>query len=216
MEDDRAAQSPGHPDDRVRAQTRLRLDECRALVVNPCEPARKFFRGDEHVYVRQKLRESFVYVVNVERDDCARGAGLSRESSAGARVVRVHVQHAPARGEVTWRFLLSVCEALVPVPDDRALARARVNDDEGDLVARALDDFGSLDINALRSQRLKPEAACVVRAEATGVSGSHAEALQARERCRRLTARDALVFDEANCRVELRVSGPDDEVVNGI
>ena len=62
----------------------------------------------------------------------------------------------------------------------------------------------------------KPEAACVVRAEATGVSGSHAEALQARERRRRLTARGPLVFDESNLRVELRVGGNDDEMVNGV
>src|SRR3712207_7257309 len=59
--------------------------------------------------------------------------------SAGARVVRVHVEHAPARREAARRLRRRVAEPVVAVPDDRALARARVDEDEGDLVARALD-----------------------------------------------------------------------------
>ena len=49
----------------------------------------------------------------------------------------------PAPREVPRRFLDFIREPLVPVPDDRALARARVYEDEGYLISRALDDLGA-------------------------------------------------------------------------
>ena len=173
--DDRAALAQRHPDDRVRAQLRFHLDEGGVLVVHARQPARELVRRDEHVHVRQKLPEPFVDVVDVERDDGAGRARLARDAGAGARVVPVHVEHAPARAEAGRRLVLFVGEARVPVPDDGALARALVDEDVCDLVGRALDDLCELHLHALGPQRLEAEAAGVVRAEAARVGRPHPE-----------------------------------------
>src|SRR5205085_2059738 len=102
------------------------------------------------------------------------------------------------------------CEPLVPVPDDGALASARVYEDEGDLVARALYDLRARNVHALGAQGLEAETPGVVRAEAPRVCRAKPEPLQPRQRGGRLPACAALVRDEPRLRIELRVGGDDD------
>ena len=65
----------------------------------------------------------------------------------------VEVEDAAEWAERRGRVFVAVGEPLVPVPDDRALAGARVDDDEGDLIARPFNHLCILDVHALVFER---------------------------------------------------------------
>ncbi len=65
------------------------------------------------------------------------------------------MQHTSQRTKFDRCFFRLVGEPFVAIPDDRALAAARVDGDERDLVGRAFDDLGEVDVDAFVFQRLQ-------------------------------------------------------------
>src|SRR6185503_4877964 len=102
---------------------------------------RKLARADQYIDERQQIEETVVDVVDIRGHNCSRFTSDLGQSRTRRRVVSVEVQNAAARGNGERRFVGAVTQPLVAVPDDRAFAVARVDENESNLVVGALDNL---------------------------------------------------------------------------
>src|ERR1043165_341943 len=130
--------------------------------------------------------------------------------------MRVEVQNLSQWSKLDRRFFAFISKAVVTVPNDRPLAAARVDRDERDLVCRAFNDLREVDVDVVIYQRLKSKLPFRIGPETSGVSRLQSETPERHHRSRRLPARRLLVREQSHLRVERRILGHDNQVIDGI
>ena len=100
----------------------------------------------------------------------------------------VNVQHAPQCGQFKGRLIRPIREPLVTIPDDRALAGTRIDDDKSDLIVGAFYRFREIEIYAFVFNRQQTKSPIFVGTETAGIRSLEAEPLQGNHGARGLSA----------------------------
>src|SRR5690606_32092449 len=117
-------------------------------------------------------------VVYIGGDDGPGAAGFTSHLRTGGRVVGIQMQYPPAFGESDRGLPFAVSQAFIAIPEDGPFARARIDDDEGDLRACPFDDLDEIRVDAFIDERLQPFAPLFVRSEAPRVGRAQPQAAQ--------------------------------------
>src|SRR6185312_6294340 len=134
---------------------RFQLNPRSSFISDSRQSMRKLFRYDQHVNQGQQIRQAFVDVVYVSRNDHAGSTSSRRHKRASRRIVRVEVQDSAAWRQFDRRFVRRIADPVIAIPNYRSFAVALIDDYECDLIARAFDDFSEVQIHAFGFDRLK-------------------------------------------------------------
>ena len=116
----------------------------------------------------------------------ARVARIPRRPRRRGRLMAVDDQQAPRRDRVPrGTSAAAMFSAGMPIPEDRSLARSRIDEDHGKLVGRAGDRTRGADVHAQRRQAVPRQRAEVVVSEAADVARAPPQRRAGRHRGRR-------------------------------
>ncbi len=128
----------------------------------------------------------------------------------------IDVQNATARCQIERRFIRSIREPFVSIPDDRALAGTRIDDDESDLILSAFDRFRKIRVDVFIAQRLQTELAVFIQTEPAHIRRLQSEPLQSHHRRRCLATGGFLILSEASLCVERRIFGHNNQMIDSV
>src|ERR1700737_686668 len=107
---------------------------------------RKLPGANQHIDEWQEFGKPSVDVVDVSSHNRPVTMSGARHNSTRRRIVRIQMQHATSGSQSCRRFIRTVSQSLIPVPDDCALTAASIDDDESDLVMSPFNHFGKFDV----------------------------------------------------------------------